>query len=513
MKNRILLLALFLNVACSVGSYAQSCPRMIEDYTPKKFLYSFPGHPSTQVFVDLYYANCFIVYNYDTNQFENYATIGGGVDPLDVAHWVHVCTCLPPNKLLFRRYIELCPNPIDNGCDFSTFTLPSTNANNAAATWSQSATWSNNQVPNVTNSTVLVQKSIEIDVADLCLCGAQWLVITATGSVDIVASAGVTCNSVIKVNTGGQLLNHGLLKGIGEILGNFNNHGVFSPGNSPGTFTITGDYTAQSTATHNIELASTSSYDIINISGATALDGTLNVSLLNGFTPSVNDQFTFMTYGSETGAFSTVNLPTLPIGLYWNMVYNATNIVLSVTSILPVELTKFIATNTEGGNQLTWQTATERNTRDFDIERSSDSKTFDRIGSVKAKGTTQTPQYYRFVDDKPFDVTYYRLKINDLDNKSSCTKVESVTRPHKGFSVKAFPNPFDNNLTVDIKTDRKIDVTLTLTDILGRQVFSSHVQNTEGGVLPLAIGDLPNGSYLLKVSGNQQTVVQRVDKQ
>ena len=183
-----------------------------------------------------------------------------------------------------------------------------------------------------------------------------------------------------------------------------------------------------------------------------------------------------------------------------------------MSSVLPVELLTFKAQNRGGSNLLTWATATERNTRDFDIEQSSDGKTFTRIGNVKAKGNTQTPQYYRFSDDKFLDLTYYRLKINDLDNKSAYSKIESVTRPHKGFSVKAYPNPFSNDVKIEFSTDKKTDVQIEVVDILGRQVFVSKVENTEGGIVPLAIGHLSSGAYLLKVSGNQQTIVQRLIK-
>ena len=109
-------------------------------------------------------------------------------------------------------------------------------------------------------------------------------------------------------------------------------------------------------------------------------------------------------------------------------------------------------------------------------------------------------------------MTYYRLKINDLDNKYTYSKTESVSRQYKGFTVKAYPNPFSNDVKIEFSTDKKTDVQIELVDILGRQVFVSKVENTEEGIVPLAIGHLSSGSYLLKVSGNQQTVMQRLIK-
>ncbi len=47
----------------------------------------------------------------------------------------------------------------------------------------------------------------------------------------------------------------------------------------------------------------------VNVDGLTTFAGTLDVDLENGFQPVVGDQFQLFTFGSETGTFSTVNLP------------------------------------------------------------------------------------------------------------------------------------------------------------------------------------------------------------
>ena len=295
--------------------------------------------------------------------------------------------------------------------------------------------------------------------------------------------------------------------------------GYVSPGLSPGILNIVGNY-ANNGGILNIELGGTTlgtDYDRLNITGtATLSNGYININLVNGYTPQVGHSFTILDAQTLTGTFPAPASTFQFEGFNWTIQYNEAQgtIVLNVVSVvvLPVELLTFKAQNTEGGNLLTWQTATERNTRNFDIERSTDSKTFDKIATVKATGNTQTPQYYTFLDEKPFDLTYYRLKINDLDNKYTYSKTESVSRQYKGFTVKAYPNPFSNDVKIEFSTDKKTDVQIELVDILGRQVFVSKVENTEGGIVPLAIGHLSSGAYLLKVSGNQQTVVQRLIK-
>jgi hypothetical protein len=60
----------------------------------------------------------------------------------------------------------------------------------------------------------------------------------------------------------------------------------------------------------------TGGQDVLSITGTATLGGTLNFSLLDSFTPSVNDIFSLLTFGSRSGTFGTLNLPTLGTGTW-----------------------------------------------------------------------------------------------------------------------------------------------------------------------------------------------------
>ncbi|OPY03607.1 MAG: Lectin C-type domain protein [Syntrophorhabdus sp. PtaB.Bin184] len=139
----------------------------------------------------------------------------------------------------------------------------------------------------------------------------------------------VTIDGTLETTNAG--LEGGTLGGGGTLSGNlFADGGTLFPGSSPGTFTITGNYT-QTGTTLAIEIQGTgaSEYDRLVVTGAAQLGGTLTVTLLNGFMPSPGDSFTIMTYASHTGTFSTTNLPALTDGS-WLISYNNTSVVLSV---------------------------------------------------------------------------------------------------------------------------------------------------------------------------------------
>ena len=110
-------------------------------------------------------------------------------------------------------------------------------------------------------------------------------------------------------------LNGGLLSGTGAI-GSLaapamvmNNAGIVKGGDSPGTLNIIGNYTQALNGTLLTQIAGTGpgNYGVLDISGSAALDGTLDISLLNGFTPTAGETFVILDSSALSGTFSTVD--------------------------------------------------------------------------------------------------------------------------------------------------------------------------------------------------------------
>ena len=106
-------------------------------------------------------------------------------------------------------------------------------------------------------------------------------------------------------------LNGGQLIGSGTFTGPIrNNGGVVAPGHSAGSLAITGNYTQGATGALDIEIGGTTAgteFDQLQVSGTVALDGTLNVTLIDGFRPVIGDVFQIITPNGFSGAFATIN--------------------------------------------------------------------------------------------------------------------------------------------------------------------------------------------------------------
>ncbi|MBI4718076.1 MAG: hypothetical protein HY763_09750 [Planctomycetes bacterium] len=100
----------------------------------------------------------------------------------------------------------------------------------------------------------------------------------------------------------------GTLQGDGLIIGDVFNSGLVSPGQSPGTLSIIGDYEQQPTGRLVIDLAGSPDnpvFDHLEVSATIKLDGTLEVRLADGFVPLPGTEFQILAAQSVSGDFVT----------------------------------------------------------------------------------------------------------------------------------------------------------------------------------------------------------------
>jgi len=143
-----------------------------------------------------------------------------------------------------------------------------------------------------------------------------------TGGISNLSGTATQTAGTLTVNAGATLttatlnINGGTLNGTGTISGAvINNGGILAAGTSPGTLTITGNYTQGAGGTFLAELAGATTagtdYDLLSVGGTTSLAGTLDIQLFGGFTGSVGDQFDIIqSTGLVSGDFTTVNVPS-----------------------------------------------------------------------------------------------------------------------------------------------------------------------------------------------------------
>jgi hypothetical protein len=90
-----------------------------------------------------------------------------------------------------------------------------------------------------------------------------------------------------------------------------------------GVLSIGGNYAQTGDGTLNVHLGGTavgSQFDQLQVHGVAALNGTLNVTLVNGFAPAAGNSFHILTFNSRSGDIAAMNLPDPGNGLVLNPV-------------------------------------------------------------------------------------------------------------------------------------------------------------------------------------------------
>lgn len=98
-------------------------------------------------------------------------------------------------------------------------------------------------------------------------------------------------------------------------------HGTFSPGSSPGAASFQGDLDLSNLDELLMEIAGLQQgvdYDFIDVEGTLTAGGTLNIELLNGWTPNLGDSYNLLDFGTLDGQFVDIILPNLPGFLQWD---------------------------------------------------------------------------------------------------------------------------------------------------------------------------------------------------
>ncbi|MEI8372338.1 MAG: autotransporter-associated beta strand repeat-containing protein [Planctomycetota bacterium] len=148
-------------------------------------------------------------------------------------------------------------------------------------------------------------------------------------STNLLAKATIINGSVYA--TDGKLTLTGFVKGVGTYSGSVSFAGTYSPGLSPASVNL--EYLSlapSSTLLMEVGgLSAGSQYDVLNLSEAGMLDGTLELDLINKFVPTLGQTFDIIN-GTTTGHFSSLLLAPLPNGLRWNTSNLYTTGVISV---------------------------------------------------------------------------------------------------------------------------------------------------------------------------------------
>jgi len=146
-----------------------------------------------------------------------------------------------------------------------------------------------------------------------------------------------TVDGTLTAHTG-LMLQHGILQGEGTIASAVDSQATVTAGDSTsqaGKLTISGSYTQGATGILNIAIGGTqvgTQYSQLAVSNGASLNGTLNISLINHFLPTLGSVFTILTANPVTGQFSTVHGLGINSGEHFEIAHSSSGVTLTVAS-------------------------------------------------------------------------------------------------------------------------------------------------------------------------------------
>lgn len=186
---------------------------------------------------------------------------------------------------------------------------------------------------------------------------------------------------------------------------------------------------------------------------------------------------------------------------------------------LAVSLVDFTVQRQNNAALLEWTTSYEFKNDHFDIENSIDAVNFNKIASIKGNGTGTNTTKYQYRD--PLTLTagiiYYRLKMVDMDNNTTYSKIVALRQ--NGLAVlkdfQVYPNPFSGNLKFQISSLKETAITIRINNAHGQQEKNYKVMLQPGANI-VVLSNLETckpGTYLMEIISEEGHFIQKIIKQ
>lgn len=158
-----------------------------------------------------------------------------------------------------------------------------------------------------------------------------------------------------------------------------------------------------------------------------------------------------------------------------------------------------------------WATASETNTKYFEIEHSSNGISYSKVGTVAAAGNSSLTERYEFLHTSPtLGKNYYRIKQIDLDGRFTYSTIIVLQKSDLLTNTFIAPNPAHNEITVYFGEDGS--KTLQLINLNGSVLYTENIGPSITRHT-IKFDKLSPGLYLLRLQTTNGTTTHKIIKQ
>ena len=351
-----------------------------------------------------------------------------------------------------------------------------------------------------------------VPVADMVNANKIYIYNSSTGDFNVSNEAGATFAPTVNMGTGGSRIIRTVPGQEGHIWVAMYNGGLRRSINSGGSFTAISSV-QRCSAIGLGKAAPGAAYFTLYMWGT--------VGGVTGIFRSTDEGATWVRLNDDAHQFGGPGNGQFVIGdmntygiVYMSTVGRGVIAGQDASASLPVSLAGFTVREVKGNGrhlvQLTWKTASESNAGSFNIERSTDARSWITVSSVPSKGlngNSSSVLQYDYADDVTgmSGMVHYRLKMVDNDGRNNYSSTGSLRLgvAVSKFSVALLPNPIvaKNNAVVRIVSDKVQKTVLRVTSPNGTVLHTKEMALVAGSTninLP-EVANYPSGLYTLHV--------------
>ena len=216
------------------------------------------------------------------------------------------------------------------------------------------------------------------------------------------------------------------------------------------------------------------------------------------------------TYKFYTNGVHFPLLTIYPNLLYYTDTLGFTNTILLsygaiyyVGTTLPLQISSFTAALQNKIPLLQWSAANTENTKQFNIQRSIDSKNFVTVGQVGINGGSA----YHYEDNTaPNGTVYYRLQQLDKNGATFYSNVCQLSINNYQLSI--YPNPAKGAIHITFKSVNPAEVMIY--DVAGRLVYQNKSYSSANSI---ATDTWSKGTYNIRLKDNDGWKVSSFEKE
>lgn len=193
---------------------------------------------------------------------------------------------------------------------------------------------------------------------------------------------------------------------------------------------------------------------------------------------------------------------------------NNSNIFLNIINcgvILNATVSNFSGTLVQSYANLSWQISTGNNISHFQLEKSSNGTDFKPIANLPYQNISS----YSFTDPQQIaDISFYRLKIFDINGYFVYSKIIVVSNSKINFEIKPFTNPVTDKMQVDYMIPETGTVTLKLYNAFGAPLLTQQLLAKKGWNKSSFdfVKNLPAGMYIFSFVYKNSMINKKVIK-